>query len=271
MLAAVSIEHEIFKDEFDWCLLVPEAQAGEALAHLERYQLENRPLLPPPESPPVIDAGWVGVFGYLVVIWMLPWLESIAAFGWDWRTVGRMEAGLVMEGQWWRTVTALTLHGDIAHLIANSLFGLLFGVFVGRYLGSGLGWLLILLAGAIGNGANALLRPEEFRSIGASTATFAALSMGAAFMWRRRYFQGRDWRRNFAPIFAGIALLAYTGMGGGNTDVVAHLTGFAAGIAFGLLVAKVNVQRLGVIGQQLCGLGAVCLVVLAWMLAGSAR
>ena len=152
----------------------------------------------------------------------------------------------------------------------NSAFGVVFGLFAGRFMGSGLAWLLILLGGALGNLVAAALRPAEFMAIGASTATFAALSLSSAFVWRRGYFAGRGWRRAFAPVFAAIALLSFTGVGGEQTDVLAHFTGFAAGLGLGLWAADWPIRRLGRIGQQLCGLAALALVLLAWLLAGSA-
>ena len=135
--------------------------------------------------------------------------------------------------------------------MGNSLFGAVFGLFIGRYLGSGLGWLLILLGGATGNALNAVMRPDDFSSIGASTATFAALALGCGFVWRKGYFRGRGWRRAFAPIFAGLAMLSFTGMGGERTDVLAHVTGFFAGLGLGLLAASWDLDRLGPRGQRL--------------------
>ena len=85
---------------------------------------------------------------------------------WDWRGAGALHAAAVLDGDWWRTVTALTLHGDLGHLLGNTLFGIVFGWFIGRYLGSGFGWLLIVAAGAIANYCNAMLQPEAFRAIG---------------------------------------------------------------------------------------------------------
>jgi membrane associated rhomboid family serine protease len=148
--------------------------------------------------------------------------------------------------------------------VANSLFGALFGLFVGRYLGSGFGWLLVLISGALGNALNAWLRPEAFSSIGASTATFAALALGAAFVWRRGYFRGGGLRRGFAPIFGGIALLAFTGIGGGRTDVIAHFAGFGVGLCAGLLAASFDIRRLGKSGQYISAGLAFGLLLLAW-------
>ncbi len=268
VLTAMEIDNRVQRGNFDWCLEVHVDRAADAVRELERFSLENHgdePVLPPLEN---IDSGWLGVLGFLAVIWLLPTLQVQDVFGWDWRGVGRMDAGLVRDGEWWRAVTALTLHADIAHIVGNSLFGAVFGLFVGRFLGSGLAWLLILAAGTLGNLLNAALRPDHFSSIGASTATFAALALGSAFVWRRGYFRGRGWRRSFAPMFAGIALLSFTGVGGENTDVVAHFTGFAAGLGLGVLAAEFRVEQISPAAQQRCGLLTLGVLVLAWGLAG---
>jgi rhomboid protease GluP len=268
VLTAVGIDNHIGREDDQWSLWVPQEQSTRAEGELERYRREN---LPPGAAPTLttVDSGWPGVFGFLLIIWMLPTLEHNALFGWEWREVGHMQAGLVMGGEWWRTITALTLHGDIAHIIGNSIFGALFGLFLGRSVGSGLGWLLVVISAALGNGLNAWLQPDPFSSVGASTATFAALGLLAAFVWRRGYFRNVRWQRSFAPIAAAIALLAFTGIGGERTDVVAHFTGFAFGILFGLLAAGVELRRLGRHGQLLAGAAALALVLLAWWLAGT--
>ncbi|MEJ2130450.1 MAG: rhomboid family intramembrane serine protease, partial [Gammaproteobacteria bacterium] len=237
---------------------------------LEAYRVENLPVNV--KIPPIIifDSGWTGVIGYLLVIWALPMLQAWNAFGVAWRSAGWLEAGRVMEGEWWRTITALTLHADLAHIVGNSVFGAVFGVMVGRYLGSGLCWLLILVAAALANALNSSVQPEYFRAVGASTATFAALGLFAAFVWRRGYFRGRGIRRSLAPIFAGVALLAFTGMGGINTDILGHIAGFCAGLLFGILLAPFDIRRLGYSGQFLAGGTAISLVIVAWTFAARA-
>jgi membrane associated rhomboid family serine protease len=272
VLTAVEIDNRIEPDEFDWRLVVHEARASEAVRHLEQYGLENQHTDAPPLEIPQVDSGWPGVIGFLAVIWLVPTLQGELAFNWNWLSEGRLEASAVTGGEWWRAVTALTLHGDIGHIVGNSLFGAVFGLFVGRFLGSGVGWLLILLAGVLGNLMNAWLRPEDFRSIGASTATFAALAIGGAFVYQRGYFANRirGWRRSLAPIFAGVALLSFTGVGGENTDVLAHFTGFGAGLGLGLLAARLRMDEVGPAGQWLCGAATLGLVALSWSLAGAA-
>ena len=115
-----------------------------------------------------------------------------------------------------------------------------------------------------------MFQASDFRSIGASTATFASIAIVGAFVWRRGYYRTLDWRRSFAPIFAALALLAFTGIEGENIDVVAHLAGFAVGLLCGFVAAPFDLRRLGAFGQTICGFAAVALVVTSWMLAGGA-
>ena len=266
VLSAVDIRHALEFDGHQWCLMVPHDALAAAQHELDAYARENR-------SPPAraaravdVDTGWSGVLGYLLVIWALPWLENSGLVDWSWREIGVLQAGLVRDGEWWRTATALTLHADLGHIVANSLFGALFGLLAGRMYGSGCAWLLIVLGGMCGNGLNALLQADEFRSLGASTATFAALALVGAGAWRRGYFRGRGWRRSFAPMFGGIAMLVYTGLGGEgtHTDVVAHLMGFAAGFVLGWLVGPWPVLRGGRLLQWGAGALAIGLVAVSW-------
>jgi membrane associated rhomboid family serine protease len=268
VLTALDIDNDIVADGGYWCLMVRPADASRASRELEAYRAENPGASRANFRIPTIDSGWAGVAAYLLIIWLLPSVEGAATFGWNWLAIGQLQAGEVAQGAWWRTITALTLHADLGHLLGNSIFGALFGLFAGRHLGSGLAWLLILLCGALGNGVDAWLRPEDFRAIGASTATFAALALVGGFVWRRGYYSRIGWRRSLAPIFAAIALLAFTGVSGENIDVVAHFAGFLLGLGCGVLIAGVDVRRLGRSGQWLAGFAAIALVVAAWTLAG---
>ena len=267
VLTAMGIDNYVELEAGEWCLFIRQGHRPAAVDQLERYRAENVP--PRVRIPRIItfDSGWAGIFGYLLVIWSVPALAWWGMLGADWQNAGLLQAGLVSQGEWWRAVTALTLHSSFAHLVANSLFGAVFGLMAGRYLGSGFAWLLILLGGVFGNLFNAWARPDEFRSLGASTATFAAVGLIAAFVWRRGYFRGRGLRRGLAPVFAGIALLVFTGLGGANTDIFAHVAGFACGAGLGYLAAGFDIRRLGHSGQYLSGAAAVLLVFIAWSMA----
>ena len=267
VLTSRGIDNRIDHDHGIWRLLVAEEELAAAAAELDAYEGENVPR-PPPILPARIDSGWWGVAAYLAVIWLVLLAEASSLFGWDWRSAGRIHVASVMSGEVWRLVTALTLHADLAHILANSLFGGLFGLLAGRFLGSGLAWLCIVLGGTFGNALNVLVRPEFFMSIGASTATFAAVGLAGSFMWRSGYFLQGRWQLRFAPVFAAVAFFAYTGTGGEDTDVVAHLTGLIAGFLIGLFIAKTRLHLSGSQAQRVFAWGAIAMVGIAWALAG---
>lgn len=255
----------------DYQLFVGPADADRARAELDAYLVETSRPSPPPGPPvPRHSSGVAGVIAYVVVLLVFAYWQSHRSFGVDWLGDGRLDAGLVVSGEWWRSVTALTLHLDLPHLAANLVFGAVFGLFAAQMLGTGLAWFSILFGGALGNILNAWLQPASHRAIGASTAIFAALGLLAAFTWRR-WRRGDETRlRRWAPILAGVALLAYTGTGDENTDIVAHLTGFASGVLLGVIYARVGDRLVPGTRLQLV-LAAATLAVLAgsWLLAVS--
>ena len=79
------------------------------------------------------------------------WCRARVAFGVDWLAAGASTGPPSATGEWWRVITALTLHGDAGHLVANLFFGAFFGAFAGQFLGSGVAWATILLAAGAGN------------------------------------------------------------------------------------------------------------------------
>ncbi len=263
VLTARGIDNYVDRHERGWGLYTHPADVGRAQREIEAFRRENAERPAAPRAPHQFDSGWWGVAGFIAVIWAIPVLQ-FAGSSIDWLDAGRMQAHRINQGEWWRTVTALTLHADIGHLASNSLFGTLFGLFVGRYLGSGYGWLLVLCAAALANRLNALIQAPTFSSIGASTATFAALGVVAAFVWRRRYFPGTLFHRGFAPIFAAVALFSFTGVGTENVDIMAHLLGLLCGALAGGLAASWDARRLGKSGQRLCALAAAIILSVSW-------
>ena len=264
VLIAMGIEARIQKEFAVWRLYTAPALVPVAREQLSLYYWENHLKRPMPRGAETIDSGWAGVCGFLAVIWGVFILEQWGAIGQFVLGNSTMAAGLVQGGELWRTVTALTLHGDFTHILANSVFGLMFGIFCGRLFGSGLAWLLILVCAACGNWLNAIVRPEEFVSIGASTATFAAAGLGSAFNWRRFRVRRGGFRENFSPIAGVIALFFFAGIGTERTDVIAHMTGLLCGLIGGALVSGIDIRRLGASGQWIAGSITLLTVYLSW-------
>jgi membrane associated rhomboid family serine protease len=237
VLSARGLDHLKTRSFQGWHLSVPASSAASAAAELAAYRVENaRPI--GQRRLPEVGPGWPGVAVYCLTLMALYLCVRQNVLALDWYGAGRLQAGRVVAGEWWRTVTALTVHLDLDHLAGNVAFGAFFGYFVARYLGPGVGWLAILSSATLANAVNALLQSPQHRSIGASTAVFAALGLLTAYTWRRGFLKETPWRARIAPIIAGLGLLAFTGTGGENTDLFAHLAGFIAGFCSGLLFAR---------------------------------
>lgn len=264
VLTASGIEHwRIPAAQGGWQLLVRAADAARASGELRAYRAEHEhPAAAPPPKIEEHRNAWVGVGAYAATLMLVAICARQYVRGYEWLAAGRLIAGEVLSGEWWRSVTALTLHVDTGHLASNLGFGGFFGYFIGRYFGPGVGWFAILASGAVGNVLNAVIQPPSHSSIGASTAVFGALGLLTAHAWRRGASQ-RSWRARVAPLAAGIGLLAFTGTGGENTDIFAHLTGFVAGLGLGAALARRKVPQTPV-AQAAFGAAACLIVVLAW-------
>ncbi len=272
VLEVAGIRYETHRVGGEFILDVAAADAARATEELEAYAQEN------PDSPVAAVAivqrtgGWTGVVVYASVLLLVAILAHQRTFGLDWHTAGKTHAGLIRDGQWWRTVTALTLHADVTHLIGNTVIGGVFGLFAGQLLGNGLAWISILLAGASGNLLNAWIRGPNHTSVGASTAVFAALGIIAAYSWKRRRSSQGSMLARITPLVGAVVLLAYLGTGGARTDVAAHVTGFLSGMMLGILHETLGDRVMfGARVQFFLGVVALAVLALAWALALSQR
>ena len=263
VLHAVGIPSQVVWLGRAWALVVPAAHQAAALAHLEQYERENPPRRHPPPPEPLHRRAWIGSATYAAVMLLVGYLAGGLAFDADWLDAGALAAGPTRAGELWRAVTALTLHLDVGHLLANLGFGAVFGLLAGQLLGAGVAWATVLAAASAANLLNAFLQPAAHSSVGASTAVFATLGLLAAYSWRRRRDPGDRWAYRWAPLVAGVILLGFTGAGGERTDVLAHLTGFAMGSLAGLAHATLRIPR-GRVAQTLSGVAALAVLALAW-------
>jgi membrane associated rhomboid family serine protease len=267
VLAAAKIPHQTFDDGATAALVVPAEYSALAVSELQLYEDENPPVRPRPQKRVPHQNPLPGVAGYFLVVCAVAWLAGYSALGHNWFDAGRVDGNLIRNGEWWRTITALTLHSGARHLVGNLVFGVFFGIFAGRLLGSGIAWLAIVVAAAVGNAANTLLLESTHRSIGASTAVFAALGLVAGFVWRGRLMAQDRWSYRYGPIVGGLALLMFTGTGGPETDVGAHLLGFVCGFATGMLLTLLGPLPTDRRAQTVAGVIAIALVASAWLVA----
>jgi rhomboid protease GluP len=268
VLTAVGIEAFIASLPGEYLLQVPAADAGYAQRQLLQYEAENRaPPLPPPPPQPYRYA-WIGCFGYAMTLLAVAWMVSGGAVRLDAFELGELDAARVQAGEWWRAWTALTLHLDGPHLAANLCAGIWFGYLAGRQIGSGTAWFLGVTAAGLANLIEAVLAPPEHRAVGASTAVFSVLGMMSAYSWRERFALRERWARRWGPLVAGVILLGWTGTAGEETDVMAHLSGFAVGALLGASASLPRARHLlGRLPQALSGAAALASIAVAWAVA----
>ncbi len=270
-LAAKDIPYAIERDGEGWALRVSQENEGAARAEVEDFEAEQEEGAKPPTVKH--ELGAFQPASLFVASWLLGgcfYAQQRPGSIWLDRGDGNNFA-ILLHGEWWRAITALTLHADANHLLANLSTGLLFAAFLIPQFGVGATWLLILATGAAGNAINAWgYRSEAHNSIGASTAVFGALGLlTGAELWRRWLSPAtRNRWQLVVPIGAGLGLLAYLGIGdkGGQTDYMAHLWGFVAGVPAGGLAAALGVrQKLPRWAQGVAATVAMLLPTYAWM------
>lgn len=270
VLHARAVPCHLRHDGEGWSLLVPHSCRDTAVTELRLFEEENRHW-PPPDHPVPPLAG--ETLATLSVLFLLAIFHNITrldlaplvAHTPDWTGLGDAHAALIREGEWWRLVTALTLHAGAVHLLGNLAIGGIFALSLCRDLGSGLAWCLILGSGALGNLLNSLIQAPDHRSLGASTAVFGAVGiLAAAGIVHSRHNRGM--RRYLPPAAAALGLLALLGTEGKETDLGAHLCGFLSGLLLGGGVVLTMVRR-GRPGKRLTlllALLAALVVVWAW-------
>jgi membrane associated rhomboid family serine protease len=269
-----------------WVVLVPAAVAERGREELLRYERENQGW-PPREARVRVQSDGVVLamlYSALLVFGFLA--DKRKLLGLDWDQLGASHAARVTGGEPWLAVTALTLHVDLVHLAGNLVFGVLFGVLLCWSLGAGRTALCFVLTGALGNYVNAWIQPGSHVSIGASTAVFGVLGVQAAYEFMRRGDGRPAWRRR-TPLVAGVVLLGLLGLGGAShdpsdiaeeskkldqilqkTDILAHFTGFAAGLVLGAALGWTRrVSRSAPRVELLLGGSALAIVALCWALA----
>ena len=272
VLLARGIPHSVSRESWVWRIEVDSEQAEEAVREIEAYEGEK-------EEPEVEESDRAASGGVEATFWVMLGLMifyklttlDLAGFGYQsipWKELGSVNVWQVHQGEWWRLVTGLTLHGDPTHLLSNVAAGSVFLIILIRELGPGTAWTAVLVAGLLGNGVNCLVQDYGHIALGFSTSVFGAVGILAGI----RALEGSDRCEpldRMVPVGAGLGLLAMLGTGGGNIDVASHVFGFACGTVLGVFLE-------GAVGDSLppqhgtdafAGIAGLALVVGSWYMA----
>ena len=264
VLISQGIESVIARREEDgvWTLKVAENDRARAEESIAAYEQENALVWRQ-------ELKWTGLlFDMRGTFWFL----VLAAFHWfggvsrtDLKSAGLLDRAAVFRGEWWRLCTAITLHADIAHLAANVTCGIVFLGLAMACFGAGNALLLSFLGGVTGNVATLLVHDAPFRSVGASGMVMASLGLVTA----HSLSFGRQEKRTVwigRGVVGGCLLVVLLGLSP-ESDVVAHIGGFVAGIALGISVMPLRRTLFRPSVNATAVLACAAIVALSWWLA----
>ena len=264
VLTSCGLPYSMVRSGSGWEIWVDETIHARALDLVAQYDAENS------QQPP-LDAQRAQEHnktytGIGVSLFLLACNMAVNMFGGIGKIAGKYGASAfdILNGDVYRTVTSLMLHADTPHLAGNMAGIAIFGTWVCNITGAGVGWLMILLTGILGNLANAALFQYGHNSIGASTAVFGAVGFLAAYQLDRKIKVADQRKKAWLPLAGGLALLAFLGSGA-HSDLTAHLFGFLAGIFLGLVYAMYLHRLLKKRHQTYCMAATIGIVIFSWL------
>lgn len=268
MLLSVDIKHRVLRGSNGWEIMVLQNDFLTASRELSSFEAENRNWPPPKEKPAAVSGPSPLTFLYMAMLAYFfsitgPWDHSS-----DWFRAGALVPYRIFEkGEWWRVVTALTLHADIVHLVGNMALGTLMISYLALQTGPGIAWGMTLLSGTAGNFINAYFH-ETHQSIGFSTAVFGVIGVLCGIKITKKDIGIKGL---ILPMGAGFGLLALLGTEGERTDLGAHLWGLASGLFCGFAWSKFRLFSLALPRwiQPVSGALVFIIIYMAWNTAGT--
>ena len=265
VLNSSGIGHRVVGANDGFRIEVPEANVDAAWKAIGQYQAENPTTtadLAVRHSPPSrVQLSGIVVALLLLCVHLSAMTSSAPE---DYIRVFGANARRIMAGEVYRCATALVLHADAAHVAGNMVGIVLFGGAVCAITGSGVGWLMILVTGILGNWTNAFAYETGHLSVGASTSVFGAVGILCALQAINAVRSGSGWKRTVLVFGAGIALLAFLGTSA-RSDLGAHLFGFFSGVLMGGAYRLWIGEPLGKRIQVISGAIAAAALTLSWI------
>ncbi len=136
---------------------------------------------------------------------------------------------LILQGQLWRLITPILLHGSLPHILSNMYAVFIIGPTIERSYGSNRFLALYLLSGMFGNVFSFLFTLAP--SLGASTSIFGLVAAQAVYVYRNRAFFGRAAQ----PMLMNLGIIIFINMAIGllpGIDYFGHLGGLIGGLIF---------------------------------------
>ena len=137
---------------------------------------------------------------------------------------------LISEGEWWRLLTPMFLHGGIAHLLFNMFSLFIFGPELEKIAGKARFLTIYMLSGVFANIATFFLQGPSYASVGASGAIFGILGAFGALVYYTKQLLPQL-RQIILPIIVISVVMTYIQPG---VNTTAHIAGLVVGFLIGL-------------------------------------
>jgi rhomboid protease GluP len=142
---------------------------------------------------------------------------------------GALARDRVMQGEWWRLLSATMLHGNAEHLVGNALSLYILGMASEHAYGTRPMLLIYLVSGVAGSLLSIAMGPGP--SVGASGAIFGLMGAVMVLFWKHRHeLLVRD-KRIGVVIAAWAVFTIVTGLMVPMIDNAGHVGGLLGGIA----------------------------------------
>lgn len=160
-------------------------------------------------------------------IFILTWIPGI---GNQLLLFGIGDNFLIANGEYWRLVTPMFLHGGLTHLLFNMFSLFIFGPELEKIAGKARFITIYMLAGLFGDVATYFLQSGDYRHLGASGAIFGVFgAFGALVYYTKHVFP--QLKQVILPIIVISVVMTFVGT---NINVTAHIAGLITGFLIGL-------------------------------------
>jgi membrane associated rhomboid family serine protease len=160
----------------------------------------------------------------------------------------------IAEGQWYRLLTAMFLHGSYIHILFNMLSLWWIGAPLEAALGRARYLALYFTSGLAGSALTYLIAAPNQPSLGASGAIFGLFGATAVLMRRLRY--------DMRPVIALLVINLIFTFGWSNIAWQAHIGGLVGGVLVGYAMVHAPRQRRALVQYGVCALVLAAVVVM---------
>ena len=170
------------------------------------------------------------LIGLTVLIYLLQMASQSLLSGADYPAfIGMKINAAILDGQLWRLITPVLLHGSIMHIGFNMYALYAIGAGMESRMGHARFLLLYLVSGFAGNVFSFFF--TDANSLGASTAVFGLLAAEGVFLYLNKDLFGKRAQRALSNILMVAAVNLFIGMSPG-IDNWGHIGGMIGGLIF---------------------------------------